>query len=338
MKENFQKLLVFDKEKQKFFNFSRINLIFGYAQSGKTSELSKLINIFSGKDKKHNVNGTQAMPNDFNIIDISNEEGVFSHLKLSSKSLVRKAIENSEYTDEIQQSFETINKGINQAQREIECFVHSILPDARIEISHIDKPMSFLLDNLSISLENDSSSASKWQLFSVVSKLVSETPTQTLVFVDDFNSDFDEEYTMRFFEKIRESEAVFFLTTNKPIPQSLIKDDTSVFAMRNGELIEIPSLKTMAIDAITDGPEFQTFEEYMLNTWYIKESEISTCFINVIQSDLNTNILRILTSKNPIISPVPINGRVTISPRSQGEDKLYRSLFEILQIPCSQEQ
>lgn len=336
MKENSPNILVFDKEKQKFLNFSKINLIFGYAQSGKTSEISKLINLFSGKDKKYTVNGSQAMPNDFNIINISNDEGVFSHLKLSSKSLVRKAIENNEYTDEIQQSFETITKGINQAQKEIELLVHSVLPSAKVEIAHIDKPMSFLLDNLSISLENDSSSASKWQLFSVVSKLVSETANQTLVFVDDFNSDFDEEYTIKFFSKMKESQAIFFLTSNKPVPQSLIGEESSIFAIRNQELIEMPSIKTLTVDAITQGPEYQTFEEYMLDTWYIKESEISSRFVQTIQSDVNTNLLRILTSKSPVLSPTPIEGRVTICPRSKSEDKLYRAIFEMLQILVSE--
>lgn len=338
MDQIFEKITVFDKETKKFFNFSKLNLLFGYAESGKTSEISKLIDIFSGKNKKVAVNGTQAMPNDFNIINISDEEGVFSHLKLSSKSLVRKVIESNTYSNEIDQSFELVQKGFNQIQGEVESLIHSVLPGAKVEISHLEKPMSFLLDNLNISLENDSSSASKWQLFSVVSKLAEETKNQTLVFIDDFNSSFDEELTIKFFNKIKQSKAVFFLTTNKPIPQYLIDEETSIFGVRNGELISMPPLKELVMDSILKGPEYQTYEEYMLNTWYIKETEISSYFVQSVQTDVNSNVLRILTSKSPVLSPVPLKGKVSIVPKSKEEDKLYRSIFEILSIPVLKEE
>lgn len=328
MENIFEKLTVFNKETKNFFVFSHINLMFGYAGAGKTSVISLLTSIFSGKDKKHQVNGTQTMPNDFNLLSVSNEEGVFPHLKLNSKSLIRKTIESGSYSEEMAASFASVQKGFSQAQAEIESLVRSILPNAKIEVTNLEKPMSLLLDNLSITLENDSSSESKWQLFSVITRLAEETQNRTLVFLDDFNNDFDEEYTIKFFEKMNKSKATFFLTTSKPIPQNLLGDSCSVFGIRNGKLIQIPSLPDIADEALTKDKSYQTYEEYMMDAWYIDKGEIKNLFVEQIKNDIHSNLLRLLTSKDPIIGPKPVEGKVTIVPRSKEEESFYKLVLD----------
>lgn len=326
-------ITVFDKENKNFFKFSPINLLFGYSGSGKTQTISNLISIFSGKTKKYLVDGAQATPNDFNIINISSGEGLSSHLKLSSKSLIRKTIEQSELDDEIKGSFDMVQRGFETAQNQLQTFIRKILPGATLEISNLERPMSLLLDNVSIDVESDSSSESKWSLFSIAKKLAEETNSKSLIFVDNFNSDFDEEFTIRFFDEMKKTNAYFFLTSSKPIPQYLLEDDTSVFAIRDMEMIPIPPLNAIALEGITESPEYQTYEEYMLDAGYMQNSTVLNSFLQALKSDVNSNILRILCSKHPVLSPAPIPGKITICPRSKAEEKMYKTIFESLTIP-----
>ncbi len=327
------KITVFDKENKNFYKFSQINLLFGYSGSGKTQTISNLISIFSGKTKKFLVDGAQVTPNDFNIINISSGEGLSSHLKLSSKSLIRKTIEKSELDDEFKGSFDMVQRGFEAAQNQLQAFIRKIIPGATLEISSLERPMSLLLDNVSIDVESDSSSESKWSLFSIARKLAEETNSRSLIFVDNFNSDFDEEFTIRFFDEMKKTNAYFFLTSSKTIPQYLLEDDTSVFAIRDMQMIPIPPLNAIALDGITESPEYQTYEEYMLDAGYMQNSSVLKSFLQALKSDVNANVLRILCSKHPVLSPTPIPGKITICPRSKSEEKIYKAIFENLEIP-----
>lgn len=337
MPEFFQKLTVFNKDKKNFSVFSKVNILLGYAGSGKTSVLSKLADIFSGKDKHHTVNGTQAMPNDYNIISISSADGINNHLKLNSKSLLRKAIEQNQFSQEFETSSKYIQTGFNSVKDELQIFLSRILPGSSVKLSNDDNFINLLLDNISIETSSSSDSINKWNLFSIVESLSEETKNQTIVLFDDFNKDFDEEMTIAFFEKIRKSNAIFFLTSRKTFPQYLIDEEDSLHAVRNDQLISVPSITKLAESQLIPNESYQSFEEYMLNGGYISQSEIPAAFARKIFQDQKSNLLRILTAKHPVINPFPIAGKVTICPSSVAEESLYKEIFEILGIALEQQ-
>lgn len=338
MQNSRQQFDVFDKETRNFFHFSGVNILFGYSKSGKTSTISKLVSIFSGKEKQFLVNGVQAMPNDFNIISIVSGDGIVPHLKLNSKSLLRKLLEQDEVKNKVQSSLEVVQSEFERLQEQLQLSISQILPEATVEISNLAKPMSILIDNVSIEIGDDSSSSNRKELFSIACRLAESSKAKTLIFIDDFASSFDEEATMAFFEQVKATNATFFLSSSKPIPQFLIDDDTSIFAVRSSKLKTLPKLQNLVVSGITKTSEFQTYEEYMLSSGYMNGSKILDLFLDQMRADMNSNILRILCAKSPIIAASPVAGKVTIIPRSSNEQDVYASVFELLGIPLQDDQ
>lgn len=326
----FKTLSIFNKDNKKITEFSKINIIFGYSKSGKTTILSNLNNIFLGKDKHNLINGTQTIPGDFNVFYLGSKDGIKDHLKLSSKSLLRKMILENQFSKEFSDCCEQISKGISQAQLEIESLIREILPGVRLEINDSNNPLGLLVDNMNISLEMDTASEEKEELFSLVNALSKTTKNQTIVLIDDFNNDLDEETTIKFFDEINRSNAVFVLTTKKPIPQYLIDNDVRIFASRQLNLIPLPSLEKMVLNSQSYTEEYHTFEEYMLGIGYLKDSQEYKTMINLIKNDEYSNILRILTSKQPIISNIYERGKVTIIYKNEEERKLYEYILNII--------
>lgn len=332
----FKPITVFSKETKENFVFSRLNFVFGYAKSGKTSILSDLVNILNGKDKHHLVNGTQAMPNDYNVLFLSSTDGISAHLKLNSKSLLRRLIEENKYSPSFSSACEDIQKGINAAKGEIEERIRSVLPGTKIEVSGAEAPLDFLMDNMNIVLESDTSSDEKAKLFSIVNCLAESTSCETVVIIDDFNNDFDEEMTLDFFKEISETNACFILSTKKTIPQSILDESTSIFAVREEKLMELPPLPRLIETSLTKGADFASFEEYMTGQGYLDSSGLEAMYVSQIQQDAKSNLVRILTSHHPVIAAHPQKGKVTICPRSVNEEKIYKNLFALLGIPLNE--
>lgn len=330
MNEINSKINVFDKNSKKFWLFSKVNLIFGYAKSGKSTAISKIYEILSGKDNYYSVNGTQAMPNDYNIIYVNSSEGLTSHLKLNSKSLLRKLIELNTFSKDFEVASKNISTGIETAKIELQNLVSEVLPGSVVKIANEDSMLDLLLDNVSISMDSNSESDLKWNLFNVVESLSTKISNKTIIFFDDFNKDFDEEMTISFFEKIRKSNAIFFLTTRTAFPQYLIENDDSIFAVRDERLIQIPSFEELVKRQTHSSETYHSFEEYMLESGYIEQSGVNDAVNERIKEDQKANILRILTSKTPIVSYKPIPGKVTIMPSNSTEEKIYNDLIESL--------
>lgn len=325
-------LSLFSKETKKSIVFSKINIIFGYSKSGKTTYLKELNSVFLGKNKHIIVNGTQTIPGDFNVFYLSSTDDIKDHLKLSSKSLVRKLIVESQFSNEFNNLCLDLSSKISKAKEEISNILNQALPNLKFNINNIDNPLNLLIDNAEISLDIESSTEEKEELFSLVEKLSKLTKNQTIVIIDDFNNDLDEESTISFFNNIMSSNAYFILSTKRPIPQNLIDEVTSIFTLRKFELIAIPSFKKMALESQNLKEENHSFEEYMLGIGYLKESNEYKQLLNSINNDVVSNILRILTSKNPIISKTQIANKVTIIPSDEFEEKLYQYIFELLNL------
>lgn len=325
-------LSILNKDTKILRNFSKVNLIFGYAKSGKTTFLEDLQLIFSGKDKHHLVNGTQVVTGDFNLFFVSTSEGISDHLKLSSKSLLRRLLTKTKYSDNFPTFCECISKGIMGAQFELEARIKTVLPNAKVEIQGLDSPLDLLIENMDISLGMESSSEDKEGIFSLVQALTQITDNKTIVLIDDFAKDLDEEETFSFFSQIKSSPAYFFLTSKKPIPQTTVSDSTSIFALRDGKAIAIPPLSTLVNMTLDEGKEPKTFEEFMIFSGYNSNSGFNAMFEEYIRSVETANIFRILTAKNPVISPHWVENKVSIIPKTKEEEALYLTLFDILGI------
>lgn len=325
-------LSLFNKENKKNIEFSKINIIFGYSKSGKTTFLKDLNSIFLGKNKHILINGTQTISGDFNVFYLNSTDGIRDHLKLSSKSLVRKLIVESQFSNDFNGLCLELSKNITKAKDEIANILKEVLPNLTFSINNIDNPLNLLIDNAEISLNIESSTEDKEELFSLVESLGKLTKTQTIVIIDDFNNDLDEEATINFFDNINTSDAYFILSTKRPIPQHLINTKTRIFTLRNFELIAIPPFEKLALESQDAKEENHSFEEYMLGIGYLKESNEYKKLLETINLDVISNILRILTSKNPVISEKQISGKVTIIPENKMEQKLYQYIFELLNL------
>lgn len=324
-------LSVFNKNTKKIFEFSKINILFGYSKSGKTTLLSGLNSIFLGKDHNNLVNGTQTVNGDFNVFYLGSKDGIKDHLKLSSKSLVRRMLNDQSFSDDFHHYCDDIIKGINGAQQEIEGVIRQVLPKTKIEIPDATRPLDLLLDNISISLEMDSSTEEKEELFSLVNSLSKMTKNKTIVLIDDFNNDFDEETTIKFFDEIKESNAYFILTSKKPISQHILTNEVQCYAVRHYQMIPIPPLDKL-VSLSQEQEENHTFEEYILGNGYLKNSGYAEIIVDNLKNDQISNLLRILTSKKPIISDKNHDGMVTIIPRTDEEKRLYEYIFGLLDI------
>lgn len=328
----FLKLSICDENNRKYLNLSKVNLVFGYAESGKTYCLEHLVDVLSGKEKNYTVNGAHVKPDDFNVIYIPAKENIANHLKLNSKSLVRRLIQDHKYSKSFQDAEVAISNEIKIMEDEVTANIRSVFPSSSIRAISLDDPLQLLIDNLTLSFDNDSVSFARKSLFELVTKVVSLTGKQSVVLIDDFNNDFDEESAIKFFDDIEGCDAVFVLASSHPIPQCLLTDDITLFACRNHDVFALPQLSNFLLDSLVGQPEYTSFEEYMLGRGYAIGSEINKAYLSIIQEDQKTNFLRILTSKAPCIADQPVKGKVTIVPRNQNERKVYETLFDLLKI------
>lgn len=328
--EILKNISIFDKETNKFLNFSKTNIIFGHGKSGKTSFLKYINSIFLGKNRHALVNGTITVAGDYNVFFLETKDGIKDHLKLSSKSLIRKLIIDAKFSNDFDNIANNVTSEFGKLKEELELIITKSLPNLNFEIDSIDDPLNLLLDNANLSLEIDSSTEDKEDLFALINALTRNNENQTIVIIDDFNNDLDEESTIKFFNEMNETDAYFFLTAKRALPQYLIDDNVKLFAIRESIIYAIPPYEKLALDALELKEDNHTFEEYMLGNGYLKESNELATLILQIKNDNMNNIFRILTSKSPVIANQQILGKVTIIPENDYETKLYRHVFKIL--------
>lgn len=319
-----------DSTKEKIV-FSDTNLFFGYAKSGKTSIFEKLVSIFSGKEKSWTSNSAHIRPGDFSIISIGPDETIGSHLKLTSKSLLRKALEKAKYSDQFWEQSNQLSKSLSSIREELENSIKTVMPSAKVSIASSTEPVDLLLDNMSISINDDSGSSSRQYLFNIANEIGKESNVPTLIFADDFTYGLDEEMIYDYFSSLQPN-CYYFLSSKTPIPQSLLTDDKSIFAVRDSKLISILPVLQMIKNSLEEQPSNTSFEEYMLNDGYKEASGEIKDIEDAILYDERSQFLRILTAKDPTISSVYEQGKVSIVPRNKNELVFYEQLFKTLGI------
>jgi len=327
-----ENLMIINESHRKNLIFSNVNLVFGHSGSGKTTFLEELDDIFSGKDKNWLYNGSKIVSSDFNVIHITGSENINSHLKLSSKSLLSKFLLKGNYSETFQEACRSLSNTLEYTRKEIETSLTDILNDARVTIKCIDDPLDFLLNNINISCSDISSSDEKKSLLKLISSLTKLGNTKTIVLIDDFTSDLDEENVASFLDDISNLNAYFILTSNKTIPQYILNNKINIFSIRNNNIIKFQELDKLLLDAIDGQPDYLSFEDYMLGRGYNDISGISKSYLDIINKDINSNFLRILTARNPVINDTYIPGKVTIIPKSEKERKIYEYVISLLEL------
>lgn len=323
------KLALFSNEKRKNYYFSNINLLMGYSGSGKTTLLSDLNHIFSGKTKNYLVNGLPIKANDFNIINISSFEDISGHFKTNSKSLIKRYLLNQKYSDNFDTDCHVILDSFKRVMEELSSYLVRVLPDLDCSLTS-DDAFDIILNSISISTKEEYYSYYRKALFSLISEISKEEQKKTLVFIDDFDSSLGEEDFLEILEIMKASNAYYFLTSSKALPQEILDTDLTIYALREGNMIPFPNIKDLISDSIENQPLYVSFEEYMLSKGYLETSGIIESFIKRMKEDQCSNLMRILTAKDPILTEAYLPGKVCIMLRSKEEEKIYKSALEIL--------
>lgn len=335
--ENLSQITLLNLKNGKKFFFSKLNFFFGYSHSGKSNIFSDLEEIFSGKNKDWMYNATTFTTNDFNVISIGPDENLSSHLKISSKSFIKKLIVDMEFSEEFENECKIVSQKLYNLSMEFEDAIKKQLPNLRTIVSGIDDIPELLLDKLTLRAIDDSSSISREALFDVVNILAANSKRPTVVLIDDFDAHFSEENCMRFIQKAKDSPAYFFLSSNRVASQAIFDGKETIYAIRNQEAIQLPKLANLIIESNggDDSEQRLTFEEYMISLGYLKESGLTQIEIEKLKQDATSNLLRILTAESPRIADRLIDGYVTIIPKNESEKKLYSKVFELLEIPLN---
>ncbi len=324
-----ENLALFSNEKRKNIYFSNINLFFGYSGSGKTTLLDDLSSIFNGKNKNYLMNGIPIHSNDFNIIKVSSFEDLSSHLKMSTKSLLKKYFHEIIYSEQFITESNSILSSIKALATEMSSSIQDILPDSELEFSY-DNLIDVILDLSTIVTKEDSHSYYKRSLLKLVDDLSKLTSKKTLILMDDYDSSLDEDALIDLFDIMTKSNAYYFLTSSKPLPQQFISEYITIFGVRDGKLIPFPNIKDLISSCLESQPTYKSFEEYMLSKGFIETSGIVDMYIRKLKEDQCANLMRILTAKNPIVTNTPSPGKVCIIPKSKEEEEIYNAALEIL--------
>ena len=274
------------------------------------------------------------------MIFIDNSATILDHLKLTSKSYIKslltpiidEELEKHEDTDfdfvskgneclekinvKISQEIEKINKTTMNSKFNIGLNIESFE-------SIFDKLITYSFDEIE---DNPPSlSSARELLYSFVLLQTNSSERKTIVLIDDFDSNIDEELTINIINNLKNTgdNIHFILTSNKPSSLPYLVNIANIYSIKNSMLLNFSDISYF----INNNKDiiYETFEEYMINGYYGKIQEEKT--IKEIQKNLIYNFGRILTSKNYCVygSGTNCNG-ITILPNSEAEKRFYENV------------
>lgn len=313
----------------KTLNLSKVNLFYGYSNSGKTTFAKYLEQGFFGKQKGFLVNNSSVIKDEFKVILINSKESIIDHIKLSSKSYLKNYYYNetknyfdnhTELLDEINNKFKDLNNLLN----ELSTNFNNKTTLAKIRLSLGINSSEELIDNfMNVEVsENDlSSSASKELLIMLLTTLNYETENIILI-IDDFDSSLDEETTRNIFKKFDEFKGTIILFTNKPNSLLYSIDKYNIFNIRENQICDFTNILFIIKDALNNNTSNHSYEEYMINYGYFEATGELKDLYNKIKINSIFNLGRIFTSKNYIITDSIDLEQTCIIP-SSNEEKLF---------------
>lgn len=329
------KLKYYYNDNKRELEINKVNIFYGYSGAGKTN-LSKIIEEgLNGKDKSFSINGSNILKEEFNVIYIDSKESIHEHLKLSSKSYLKKLYYKplQEYLLDNEEKLELINNQFNDINETLDKIAQKF--NKRSSIKNLE--INFKLPNnetlinecIDVKIDTDiSSSKSREMLFNLITLLNSEEK-QTHIIIDNFDSLLDEEAIIHFFNLLENYKGFIYLFTNKPTSIMYSIDKHSIFCVRNNNVFNLSNINYLLLES-QENNERVDYVEYMLNEGYLKASGILTDEFIRIKNNSICNLGRMLTSKNYQITNTISYEYVTIIPNNEIEERFLLKINNLI--------
>lgn len=321
------KLNYYKENIKKELEFKKVNIIYGHSGAGKTKFAKILEDGLNGKDKSFRINGNNIIKDENNVIFIDSKESINEHLKLTSKSYLKKLYykpvseylnENENFLNNINSNFTELNNKLKGISEKFNNRSSLINLNFKFQISNNE---TLINDCISIELNNDiSSSKSRELLFNLIT-LLNENDSNTCLIIDNFDSYLDEEAILSFFNLIKNFKGYIFLFTNKSNSLVYAIDNFGIFTLKNGDIYNLSNMSYLFNNSCMSNETNLSFEEYMLNDGYLKSSGILNEEYNKIKNSSVYNLGRLLTTKHYKITNTLSYEDVCIIPNSEIEEK-----------------
>ncbi|MDR3258284.1 MAG: hypothetical protein LBT51_01555 [Fusobacteriaceae bacterium] len=319
---------------------SKINLFYGYNNSGKTY-LAKLFNDgFNQKIKSlFLVNGVQVGKNDYEVIFVNSKENIDDHVKFTSKSILRKIfmnkiIENINkeggFEDYLYKKFESINENLVKM---LENFNNEL--NAKINISlEMETLEDFIANYVKITFSQDdiSSSSNKINFYKTITEYVISSNNSKIIIIDDFDSFLDEKSTLKFLNMLESIDKhIFILFSNKPTSLTYAIGKYNIFSIRENKLIDLSNIKKMIQYSFFNESEGKhSFEEYVIENKLILLKEEYQILLDSISKNININLGRMLVNKEYSFN-IKSNEIIKIIPNSEIEKSYLEYVKQLLE-------
>ncbi len=329
------KIKYYIEEKKKEIEISGINIFYGYSGSGKTAFSKILEDGLNGKDKSFSIDGSSILKEEYNVIYIDSKESIHEHLKLSSKSYLKRLyqkplqeylLNNEELISKINSEFTEINETLNLIAEKFN--KRSSIQDLRINFK-LPNNDTLISECVNISIDKQiSSSKSREMLFNLITLLTIEEK-ETHIIIDNFDSFLDEEAIIHFFNILENYNGKLYLFTNKPSSMLYAIDKYSIFCLKKNNIYNLTNINYLLLQSINTNNRFD-YVDYMLNDGYLKESGLLDEELNRIKNNSICNLGRMLTSNNYKITNTISYEYVTIIPNNKVEEKFLLKINNLI--------
>ncbi len=320
-------------------NIGHVNVFYGYSQSGKSTLAKLLESGLLGKEKGFYCSSTIVTKDEKSVIFIDSKESLIDHIKLGSKSYLKKYYynkvkdyfeENYNILENINESFNEINELLKQLANEFNNNSLNTSIDISLNIDNVDE----IIDNfVNVRIrENSLSSSSSKELLILLITMLQDSDKETHIIIDDFDAQLDEETTMHLFNKISDSNAYFYLFTNKPnsLPHSISR--FHIYNVRRQHIFDFTNLDYIVKTALAGETKYNNYEEYMLDEGYLVASgELSNIYSKIQYSSVYC-LGRMFTSKDFKISNDVNYNKVVIQPSSEDEYKVLSYIASLINL------
>lgn len=329
------KIKYYNEELKQELEISNVNIFYGYSGSGKTY-FSKLIEEgLNGKDKSFSINGSSILKDELNVIYIDSKESIHEHLKLSSKSYLKKLYHKplQDYLLDNENLINNINNQFNDINNTLSKIANNFNKRSSIQNLEINfkLPTNETLINECVSIKTTSdisSSKSREMLFNLITLLSSEEK-ETHIIIDNFDSFLDEEAIIHFLNILDTYKGKIYLFTNKPSSIIYAIDKYSIFSIRNNIIKNLSNINYLLLDTYNNN-ERVDYIDYMLNDGYIKGSGVLNDELTKIKNNSICNLGRLLTSKNYRITNNISYEYVSIIPNNEIEENFLNKINNLI--------
>ncbi len=320
---------------KKEIEISSVNIFYGYSGSGKTSFSKMIEEGLLGKDKSFSINGSNIIKDELNVVYLDSKESIQEHLKLSSKSYLKKLyhkpiydylLTNENILDNINEEFKDINNTLQGISDKFNNRSSINKLSLNFKLPSID---TLINECVNVSLEEEITSSQSRQLLFNLITLLDSTEKESHIIIDNFDSFLDEEAIICFFNLIKDFNGKLYLFTNKPSSLMYAINNFSIFNIRNNNLYNLSNIEYLITNSISE-TEHSNYIDYMLNTGYIKNSGELSYLLNTIINNSICNLGRMLTSRNyKIVDKIRFDC-VPIIPNNENERKFLESINNLI--------